>query len=226
MTAHRWTPTRTAFDHDSKRVRKVYEGSSLTYEDGAVSWRPPGAAQPREHGPRTVRVGRLPGEAARLLQVTGPTSASVKGSASMQVNRWVVADSAGKTLVTFPAGPEISGTWAVSEPSPWYTEQEGRAFAAAAGLAFEKHQVFGAAQVEALAPGAYPWLRSANGTGWFLGGFFALMGFGFVVWILFIDMHPVPRIVLGLVSLVYGVLGVLGLPPVMARISAKPRRSD
>lgn len=212
---------------DGASHKRRYEGSSLAVRDGWLFWTPPGGGQV---GRWQLQVGSAQGQAARLTHVQADMMLGARGG-GIVLDRYVVLDSAGLLLASFPA--ERDGS-VFSGPNPWFQADQVSSFTSAAGLTFEEVQLVRPQELAARFPGLYKnttyalWLSYINPLVFALG---ALTLVGVAV---FNVVEPKPSAtfvgtfvictLLLVVGLLMGGLAVLLFPPVFGRVLAREKR--
>jgi hypothetical protein len=212
---------------DGASHKRRYEGSSLAERDGWLFWTPPGGGQV---GRWQLQVGSAQRQAARLTHVQADMMVGARG-AGIVLDRYVLLDSAGLLLASFPA--ERDGSIA-SGPNPWFQADHVASFAAAAGLTFEEVQIVRPQELAARFPGLYKHTTYALWFSYITPLVFALGALALVGVAVFNVVEPKPSAtfigtfvictLLLAAGLLLGGLAVLLFPPVFGRVLAREKR--
>jgi hypothetical protein len=212
---------------DGASHKRRYEGSSLAVRDGWLFWTPPGGGQV---GRWQLQVGSVQGQAARLTHVQADMMVGAKG-AGIVLDRYVLLDSAGLLLASFPA--ERDGS-VFSGPNPWFQADQVASFATAADLTFEEVQLVRPQELAARFPGLYKHTTTALWLSYVNPLVFALGALAFVGVAVFNVVKPKPSAtfvgtfvmctLLLVVGLLMGGLAVSLFPPVFGRVLAREKR--
>lgn len=212
---------------DGASHKRRYEGSSLAVRDGWLFWTPPGGGQV---GRWQLQVGSAQGQVAGLTHVQADMMLGAKGG-SIVLDRYVLLDSAGLLLASFPA--ERDGS-AFSGPNPWFQADQVASFAAAVGLTFEEVQLARPQELAARFPGLYTHTTFALWFSYINPLVFALGALALVGVAVFNVVEPKPSdpfvgtLVMGtlllMVGLFMGGLAVLLFPPVFGRVLGREKR--
>jgi hypothetical protein len=206
--------------YDAKLIRRQYEGSSLEIGPDRVAWTPP-AYRWCNHGGFAVPIGDQPGQAHAVTKVrTGFPSRFNSGL----IDRYVVTDSTGALLGSFPSGEGISGSSLPQHLAGWYPAPAVMEAVVQSGLVWDDQDFVGdAPALEAAFPGAVPHLRNLHRMMWVQSVVYALGGVAFLSmatawvigegWVRFV--FPLMLYFLGLELLF---VGVLASPPMLRRL--------
>lgn len=209
--------------YDAKLIRRQYEGSSVELGPDRVSWTPP-TYRWYHHGGFSAPIGDQPGQAHTVTKVR---TAFPSRFGSGLIDRYVVTDTTGAILGSFPSGEGISGSSLPQHLAGWYPAPVVMEAVEQAGLVWDDQDFVGDARgLDAAFPGAVPHLRGLHRMMWvqsavyvICGVVFVTMATGWVIaegWVRFVF----PLMLYGL-ALELLFVGVLASPPMLRRLRAR-----
>jgi hypothetical protein len=211
--------------YDSRVTRWRYAGSSVEIGPDDVCWTPP-THRGYHRGGFTVAIGAGPGQAHAVTKIQ--TAFPSRFDLGL-VDQYVVTDSAGTVLGSFPSGFGLTDSALPEHGVGWYPVPVVRAAVEAAGLVWDDRDFLGdAAKLEAAFPGAVKHLRARHRMAWVQSVLYAVYGVAFlaggVAWIVAEGLvrFPFPFILILVGSLALSV-GVMSAPPMLRR--ARDRRA-
>ncbi len=160
--------------YDSALIRRLYEGSSLEIGTDRVRWVAPDRGK-YARGSFDIPVGSEPGQAHAVTHVrtTAPTTNE------HFVDRYVVTDSTGRVLGSFPSGFGRTGSAAPEHWVGWYPQDAVQAATRDAGLEWADRDFAGDGRgLERAFPGAVSRLGQTRVLMWGL----SLMMAAFTLW--------------------------------------------
>ncbi|WP_203757431.1 hypothetical protein [Cellulomonas chitinilytica] len=152
--------------YDSPRTRRAYDGSSVEIGPDRVRWVPP-THRPDEHPAFDLPVGDRPGEAHAVVRVHAAFPTRYDDGL---VTTYVVTDTGGTPLGSFPSGEGSTGSALPQHPPGWYPAPVVRDAAERAGLAWDDQDLVGrTGELAATFPGSVPHLRLWQVMAWVQG---------------------------------------------------------
>lgn len=206
--------------YDSRLVRRHYEGSSVEIGPDRVRWVPP-IHRAYDRGGFSVEIGRGPGQACAVTRVR---TAFPSRSSDGLIDRYVVTDSGGTVLGSFPSGEGITDSALPQHQAGWYPVTTVQAAVEEAGLTWSDRDYIGDAPALATAfPGVVPHLRALHRLAWVQAGVYVLGGLTFlgmsVGWLVgasrFEGMQIIALAMSFLLGLTLTALGALASPTVL-----------
>ncbi|GAA3801088.1 hypothetical protein [Cellulomonas soli] len=206
--------------YDGKLIRRRYEGSSVEIGAEGITWTPP-SYRAYNHGRFSVTIGDLPGRAHAVTKIR---TAFPSRSSAGEINRYVVTDTTGAILGSFPSGEGVTGSSLPEHVAGWYPMPAVRKAVEDAGLRWDDRDFTGDDKaLDTAFPGAVPHLRTLHRAAWvqsliyLVGGVvFVGMAVGWAAdggWGRFV--FPV---IVGLLGVEFLVVGTLAAPPVMRTV--------
>ncbi|MBO9553593.1 hypothetical protein [Cellulomonas sp.] len=210
--------------YDPTGVRRQYEGSSVQLGPDVVTWTPP-SHRFYDRGGFSCPIGDHAGQAHRITRLRAAFPSRYSPGI---VDRYVITDTAGTVLGSFPSGEGVTGSSLPEHQAGWYPATVVREAAGRAGLVWDERDFTGnATELQAAFPGVVPHARAMEINQWVQTTVYTTYGLlafaGGVAWVVFggYGRFVFPPILLCLGALLAWA-GTTSSPPMLRRQRERP----